>query len=448
MTGIRVCAFARAAAANGSTPEAYGALSTYKAAELLQGCKPTAVRLHRNGQCCCDTTPPPPPAPTPGEETAGQVTVTPEGGEFTNLRRQTPIGGTDDWARVFEEFDLDPARYAIADDTVRMSKWQTSRRTEDGDRDVVWLYSYSARFTTRKTEAEDGTRLADLIAHTRATAPTTPAPVATGSPVTLVVALADWQLGKGEGEGTQGTVRRITAALAKTQDYIARRQAEGHRIERILLANMGDHIEAVQGSYANQPATVDLNLRDQLSLALELNMAWIKAMAAHAPVTYTATLCNHGQWARAGHDSVMGDEDNATGFIGDQLATVCSHVPGLDVTFDIPRDEMITTTTVSGVNLAMAHGHKITGNEGTWLATQSQALTHRARFIPDLWLTAHKHHANVQDFGPYTRIQATTEDPGSKWLYDAKGVYSTPGTTVFLTGEHLPMKWTGYEVIA
>lgn len=32
-------------------------------------------------------------------------------------------------------------------------------------------------------------------------------------------------------------------------------------------------------------------------------------------------------------------------------------------------------------------------------------------------------------------------------MYDLKGVYSTPGTTVFLTGEHLPMKWAKYEVL-
>ena len=329
-------------------------------------------------------------------------------------------------------------------DTVRVSRWQQSSK-EGGERDSVWLSAYKAQITPKRTHVD----LSGLIEHVRAVFPTAPK-IKIGTPVTAVIALADWQLGKTEegSGGTPETVDRIKAGLAAARAYIEAQRANGYHIERVVLANMGDHIEATHGSYASQAGSVDLNLRDQLSLALELNMAWITAMREYAPVTYTATLCNHRQFSRVGHDSVTGDSDNATGFIGDQLQAVCKYSPALqDVEFVVPRAEMITTTRVSGVNLAMAHGHKISGREDTWLATQSQGLTHRGRFIPDLWLTAHRHHAQVTDYGPYTRIQATTVDPGSKWLYDLKGVYSTPGTTVFLTGEHLPMKWAKYEVL-
>jgi len=43
----------------------------------------------------------------------------------------------------------------VVDDTVRMSKWQQSKRTESGDRDVVWLYSYRARFARRTPTLTD-----------------------------------------------------------------------------------------------------------------------------------------------------------------------------------------------------------------------------------------------------------------------------------------------------
>lgn len=405
---------------------------------------------HRDGDCICgDVAPGDVDIPKAAEvpeihkihgNSREHCDVGPDGGEFTGIKSATPLT---DWSHIFEKFGLSPDEFEIDGDTVRCSMWNQSA-AHNGERDVITLYAYRAKFK-RKAKADEGI-LNDLIANVRNWTPN-PRPEAAGDPVTVVVGLADWQLGKGEGDGTPGTVKRLTSALAGVQRYIEAQLDNGRNIERIVLANLGDHIEAVQGSYANQPATVDLNLRDQLTLALEINMQWIRAMNDYAPVTYTATLCNHGQWARSGHDSVMGDADNATGFIGDQLQMICKHNGGIEIDFNIPREDMITTGTFSGVNLAMAHGHKISGNEATWLATQSQALTHRERFIPDLWLTAHRHHAQITDYGPYTRIQATTVDPGSKWLYDAKGVYSTPGVTVFLTGEHLPMKWDDYKVI-
>lgn len=408
-----------------------------RAAAPLAGVGKSTVNKHRSGQCTCgqDATP----EPTGRRD---HLDLGPDGGSLTyHTTDPEPIKN---WADILTYLGVDPEKWAVVGDTVRVSRWQQSSK-EGGERDSVWLSAYKAQITPKRDDVD----LSGLIEHVRALTPTTPLNTP-GTPVTAVIALADWQLGKTEegSGGTPETVDRIKAGLAATRAYLDTQRANGYNIERVLLANMGDHIEATHGSYASQAGSVDLNLRDQLSLALELNMAWITAMREYAPVTYTATLCNHGQFSRVGHDSVTGDSDNATGFIGDQLQAVCKYSPALqDVEFVVPRSEMITTTRVSGVNLAMAHGHKISGKEDTWLATQSQALTHRERFIPDLWLTAHRHHAQVTDYGPYTRIQATTVDPGSKWLYDLKGVYSTPGTTAFLTGEHLPMKWAKYEVL-
>lgn len=377
---------------------------------------------------------------------ASKMELGPEGGSFDNIQTTEPI---DDWEDVFARFKLDSKLYEIVDDTVRMSVWNSGKIDEETGQ-LVDLYSYRAKFR-KKTFAESNIYVSNLIESIRDYDPFTSTKQTRGSGpgVTAVIGLADWQLGKGEGDGTIGTVARIMSSLSSTVTWLQLCQKQGYNIERILLANLGDHTEATHGSYSNQPSTVDMNLRDQINTAIELNMRWITGMRKFAPVHYSACLCNHGQLSRVGHDPVMGDADNATGLIGDQLTHICSYVDGLkDVTFNIPQDEMITTDTVSGVNIAMAHGHKITGKEETWLATQSQALTHRENFIPHLWFTAHRHHASVVDLGPYTRIQATTEDPGSKWLLDQKGIYSTPGTTVFLTGESIPMKWTNYAVLS
>lgn len=378
-------------------------------------------------------------------EQTGQVELGPNGGEFTDVRSEQPIT---DWTHVFAQFNLDPDEFAIVDDTVRMSMWQTSRRTDDGDRDVQNLYSYKARFKHRD-QYTDASTLARMIDRLQGTA--SPKATRKAEPVSLFVGLADWQLGKsyGPGQGTAETLDRINASKAAILAYLEDRKRLGYNIEKVVLANMGDPIEGVQASYANQLYSVDLNTRDQLTLAIDTTLEWIRDFAPYAPIEYAATLCNHGQMSRgtSGKSNATDDADNASGFIGDTIRTVVSHIPGLAGTaFTIPRDNMITTVQASGANLALAHGHKISGNEQAWLAKQTNALNHQG-YRTDLWVTAHRHSASVDDYGPYRRIQCTTVDPGSKWFTDSTGVYATPGTTVFLAGEHLPFKFTDWEVL-
>lgn len=436
-------------AAAGSSLTAWEELTSREAA-LLAGIGKSTINRHRAGQCTCNDAGTPAkvaPAPQKAATLTGKADVTSDGGEFIDVQTEEPVT---DWTRVFERFNLDPAAFDIVDDTVRCSTWQQSKALDDGTRDVVQLYSYRARF--RRRASMDAPRLDDLIRDVRGWDPY-PAPVMRPiSPaVSLVVGLADFQLGKCEsGNGTPQTLERINASLAATQRHIDSLRRDGVNIDHLVLANLGDHIENVNGSYDGQTYSVDLNMRDQLTLAIEVNMQWIKQLAPQFErTTYTACMCNHGQLSRgAGRNNVTDDSDNATGFIADTLRTVCNLHPDLaGIEWVIPRDEMITTFTANGVNIATAHGHKISGKEEAWLAAQSQYLTHTRRFIPELWFTAHKHHASLVDLGPYTRIQATTVDPGSKWLTDSNGQYSRPGVTSFLTAGHLPGKWSHYAVL-
>lgn len=346
-----------------------------------------------------------------------------------------------DWTHIFQRFNLDPNIFEVVDDTVRSSTWQQSKALEDGSRDIVNLYSYSARFRRKASSYVDVAKIVEGVRKWKAPTAT---PAIAGKPHSLVVGLADWQLGKGEGDGTTGTLKRLEASLAGIVNHVHSLRAQGLNLDHLVLANLGDHTENVAGSYASQTHTVDLNMRDQLTLALEVNMQWIKTLVPmFSKATYSACMCNHGQLSRGqGRDNVTDDADNATGLIGDTLRTVCNlHDDLKDIEWVVPRDEMLTLFTASGVRVASAHGHKISGKEEDWLAKQSQYLTREKDFVPDVWLTAHKHHADMKDFGPYTRIQATTSDPGSKYFLDRAGMYSRPGTTTFVVGEHLPGKW-------
>ncbi|WP_427130335.1 hypothetical protein [Pseudarthrobacter sp. S9] len=371
----------------------------------------------------------------------------PDGGEFTDVRSDKPLELHGDWDHVFRQFKLDPDEFELLDDTIRCSTWQQSARAKDGSRDAIQLYSYRARFRRKVAGLADVQALTESLRAWRPARRTQH--VNDGAPVTMFVGWADWQLGKGEGDGTAGTTQRVLDSFGATADRVVKLQRDGVNIDRILIANMGDHTEAVTGHYTSQTYSVDLNQRDQLNLAIELNLTGIKTLAPLVKhTTYAACLCNHGHWQRLAGKQITDDSDNSTGFIGDTLKTICDLHPALaHMDWLIPRDEMITTGTFSGVNVAMAHGHKIGGNEETWLAKQTSWLQATRDFRPQLWATAHRHTASLEDLGPYHRIQCTTNDPGSKSFTDGTGKFSTRGTTTFLIGNHDPRRFSHYEVL-
>lgn len=424
---MKQCAFATALQLTGITDDGSASRDMAKIlADAGQLIGKTTINSHRKGACSCS-------AAAPGVQekfSAGGVDDQPT--EYKMMSDEP--WGYDDFCNFLRSKGQDP-------DTVTFSWGVTSSPTG----------GYWNKINNVKAKDPSLAQMVDYDTLAAQVRSFSVSPAAPGTaPATYVVGLADWQLGKGEGDGTPGTIARINASLSRIVKDVKMLQAQGRLPDTLLLANMGDHIENVYSSYANQAYTTDMNVRDQINLAIETNLNWIRTLAPYFKnVTYAACLCNHGQLSRnGGKTNVSDDADNATGLIGDMLKTLCALHDGLShVEFIVPRDEMITLVETSGVSIAMAHGHKISGAEETWLAKQSQNLVHRRKFIVDLWFTAHKHHASLVDLGPYTRIQATTSDPGSKYFEDMTGQYSRPGTTVFIASSEFNGCWDHYQVL-
>ena len=152
----------------------------------------------------------------PPENQRAWAEVTPDGGEISTGVLPTPI--TTDWTAILVGFGLDPTVFEVVDDTVRMSKWQTSKRLENGDRDVAWLYSYRARFRRKANRVlpdEDIEALRQRVSKWKQ--PKRPANKPSDEPpCTFVINWADLQLGKSAGGGVEATVERVLESLEKT----------------------------------------------------------------------------------------------------------------------------------------------------------------------------------------------------------------------------------------
>jgi hypothetical protein len=346
------------------------------------------------------------------------------------------------WDGVLRHFGLDPAEFAVVDDTVKMASWQQSKRTDDGDRDVVWLYSYKARFkrVSNALPPADIEALRDRVHKWKPIVRRTPGN-GLGEPSTLWVGWADWQSHKGHPDALTGRVHRsIEQTIARVKEL----RRVGRNVNSLAIGNMGDPIEGCYGQYDSQLFTVAGTKRDQLNHVLDLWTTGLKTLAPYFDdVLFVSVLSNHGEWTRPPGGStkaVTSDSDSADGFLAETLRRVIEERSDMDhVRWSIPHDQMVTAEYLSNVRVGFTHGHKMPGThkELDWLRAQSIRLLRDDGMEPRLWMTAHRHHLDVRDFGWAHRIQHTTlEIAPSKWYEDATGLWSTPGTLTCLVGEH------------
>jgi hypothetical protein len=368
-----------------------------------------------------------------------------DGGELFTGILDSPIA--DDWSPILRSFGLDPNVFMVVDDKVRMSKWQQSRRTDDGDRDVIWLYSYKAIFKRKAGVYLSEDELSKYRTDLNKWKPTKFQNKSNENPTTFVVNWADWQLGKSAGGGIDATIARVLESFDKTVARIKELRKLGRNIDEIVISNMGDPIEACTGHYASQEFSVQATQRQQLLLALDLWTLGVKTIAPLAEkVKFVSTLSNHGEWQRRNGKNFTTDSDSADGFLADTLKRIFE---GTDFITEwvIPHDEMCVQIETNNVPIAFTHGHKITGKEVDWLRGQSIKLLRDHSKEPKLWVTAHKHHVKLDDFGPWWRFQCPSLDGGSKWYEDSAGAWSTPGTLTFIIDPKNKNYWSDMEVL-
>ncbi|MBM4469865.1 hypothetical protein GS982_19915 [Rhodococcus hoagii] len=387
----------------------------------------------------------------------GKVDLTPDGAEVRDVVVDAPI--VDDWTPVFALFKLDASVFEVVDDTVRMSTWQQSKATDDGQRDVVQLYSYSARFRRRP---EGLLPAADVEAHMarmrdwrlpRRIRRTSGART-DGPEVTAVVNLADIQGGKAEGgnTGVAATLQRLTDGLENTQRWLDRQRLD-HNITEVFLVNNGDPIEGCDGNYANQLFKVELDTRGQMNFALDAWELYARTLFPQfEKARFVSVLCNHGEFGRmGGPKNRTGDADNAGGFLAETLQRIMRERAEFDhVQWTIPHDEMnVYATTAGGIRMGFNHGHKIAGNDAggfeKWL--NGQVRGDDLAYAVQVWVTAHRHHFACWDLGSCSAFQCPSLDGGSKWLRDMTGRFSRSGVLAFLVNPADPLGWSDFAFL-
>jgi hypothetical protein len=353
-----------------------------------------------------------------------------------------PVELTDDFSPLLTFFGFSPDEFEVIDDTVKVAKWQQSKRLESGDRDTIWLYSYKARFRRRSPAQiladEELDRMAALVRAPRRTLG-----AGLGPGVTYVHHQGDEQAGKGAGGGLDGLLTREQDAVERSLDAIKRLRKAGHNIEAIADVSAGDRVENIFGHYPSQARTT-ATLRKQMGFAVDMDCARLEAFAAFGlPIIAPRTPSNHGEIRQViGQAPYTSASDNLDLTLAELSKRVLDRTKIADqIDWQIPHDEWMTTFELSGVPVGLTHGHKVQGKIADWTRKQRDYFHFHHQTRLSIIMMGHHHHAQIEDVGGTWLIVTTSLDGGSEWFEASQGQRSLHGALGYLVGSSLRSGW-------
>lgn len=405
----------------------------------------TTIKDHRAGRCAC-TRPSvdaivAPPSDVP--EAARRVSEKAPAGWSPRAEYDTATGGfivSPSWeagepepseVELLAERGMDPERWTVT--SVRYSEWEQSKRLENGDRDVVTLHAKRVNIApcVRRTGVADKDLAALLRSRRKPTHRT-----GKGAPGVFVHAGGDYQLGKTDGDGVDGTVNRFMDALDYGRDRLGWLRTR-HDVDTIVLPHLGDCIEGYVSQGGRNAARTQYATSEQVDLLVHLLTEQVAHYAPLAPHLVVPIIPgNHDEETR--NPDGLEHHSWAT-FAAKQLRRVLRFA---GTSYDHVRivtpaaGELTLTLNLGGVDTTMGHGHYHgPGKAHTWWAEQSHGLHLPGQST--LLLEAHHHHLTIEQLGAKTAFGIPALEGESRWWRHRRGQQSPPGMTTLLVGEHL-----------
>jgi len=353
--------------------------------------------------------------------------------EFDGAQGEATTQGLEnkpDFDEFLRERGYDPAEYEVIGNSVRTSQWQVASPWPAEPR---WLTSYRFQFRKRTDAGFDLPLLfSQAKSGLKKQAKLNPQPKA------LVVALADFQLGKVD---TRGGTKETTTRILEAYDRIETQFKSG-RYEQIILADVGDIVENFSNAASEQQQySNDLSLMEQVDLATTLVWEIVKRAAKYTPkVVYASVASNHCRFKLNKQNVGMPGQDDWGVMLAKQIYRLASETK-LPVTVLIPdpKDESLAYDVFgNGFHvLGIWHGHQCGSPDKVGQWWRGQAFGQQPVAAATVALTGHWHHLRVQEMalssngGSRYWIQAPTMDNGSQWFRLTSGESGLPGIVVF-----------------
>ena len=266
---------------------------------------------------------------------------------------------------------------------------------------------------------------------------------------TLIVCMADFQVGKVQsGGGTGDTVRLVRRAIKDIADDVL--LAGGY--ERIILSDVGDSTEGFW-NVASQAQTNDLSLTDQIRTVQRLYAEALKTFAPLcASLYYVAVPSNHcAVRTGPGKNSRANAPDDDFGImISKNIEDILEDRPGFEhVKFFRPEkwEEAVTVDAADGTRIGFTHGH-LAGSQSKvpgWfrdLAFGRRSGLYDARIL----VHGHWHNFAVSQVGDARWIiSCPSADRGSDWWTNISGDSTKPAILTLKAKDGNASSWELYS---
>jgi predicted phosphodiesterase len=365
------------------------------------------------------------------------VKYEPGGAMVVTAMPSEPLETEDEWRDAVEALGLRvPNGYRVRLVEARFDPyaWTREKDGEDAVTRPAWRYRFAVEPELRTVKVDE------LLASIKTPKPR---PSAIEAPV-YVVALADTQIGKPDGDGTAGTVRRVLDAHARALKRFTDLRKRGKAGEVVIVV-AGDCIEGTESQGSRLLARLDCDVTTQVRIYRRLLAQIVTDYADKADRVRVAVVPgNHDEAKRVG-DKMATHYTDSWALEGAASVADALDIAGYGdrVAWIMPSfDELTVTLDVAGTTLGVLHGHQTRGKMDTWLAAQAQGRY--AIGTADVIISGHYHHLRVQQLGPTTWVQTPSLDGASLWWRHSGHTDAPPGMVTMLMGGG---SWQSLEIV-
>ena len=353
-----------------------------------------------------------------------------------SLTHGSELASEDDWTQAVKDMGgrvADGYRVRLVEMRHNTHGWSRGAQGEDALTTGTWFYRFAVEPAV--TAASNIDELVRSIS--RKKAPTAPA----SGPGTFHWLAGDLQLGKMDGDGSEGIVDRVVKSIDNAViDFKALRK--NRSLGLVHLAWLGDCGEGNQSQKGNNMWRTELTVTEQYRVFRRL---MLYAIDSFAPLVESI----ESDVVNGNHDDVQrmqttrADDGHAT-------EAAIALADGLELnpaayghvrTFVPNKDEMSITRQVGDSVMTMTHGHHWRrGKAFDWWAGQSLNL--QAPASSTFLLHAHEHQLYMTAKRDRTIMCVPTFESESTWWRHKTGDVSKPGALVMTTqgGEFRDMR--------
>jgi hypothetical protein len=337
------------------------------------------------------------------------------------------VQGDPEWSKILEAWGLDPNEFQIIE-PVLFNSW--------GGTDGLSNRQFKAK-VVRRTHAQ-----VDLEPLISAAMKHKPSRKQFTGEDCLTVVLADWQMGKSDHDGVEGTIRRVIDARDSVIVRVKELRKMGRKVSSLNVLWTGDSIEGCVGFYPSQTFSVELDRRDQVKVTRRLLTDSLQEWSKHFDsVTVAAVAGNHGENRNSSGKLYTGVQDSDDLAIVEQVSEILGANPAAfgHVKFVVASDALTLTIPAAGWIIGITHGHVARSGTGAeaklhrWW--EGQAAGRQPIGDSDILVTGHYHHLRMADWGSCVWLQAPALESGSEWWRVATGQTAQVGMLTFVTTE-------------